>query len=278
VALIGLFACAGPASAQTKKKPTRKRPAPGSGAADPSVNSSRLVLSTWVDDTDTPERGAGFFELSAVRWQAQDAADTDLPAVSFGVGATDQLQLGGSLSMARATYTTGAPTFGLDEALLESKYQILDPDEHEVGIAVSPLVEILGQAVAKDPALHVSRVNYVLPVTFEVSFEHGAVYGTLTYFSRGVASVGLEAERTVSKRVTLAALVTYAYATRLYFENATGPTVRSRTDAAGEIYVALNDAVTLFGNAGRTVSALNLNAATLSATVGVKIEWKPKTR
>jgi hypothetical protein len=236
------------------------------------------VLSTWVDDTDTPERGGGFVELSAVRWQAQDAADTDLPAVAFGLGATDQLQLGASLSMARATYTTGTPTFGLDEALLESKYQIFDPDDHEVGIAVSPALEILGKAVSRDPALRVSRVNYVLPVTFEVSFDHGAVYGTLSYFSRGVASVGLEAERTVSSRVTLAALVTYAYATRLYFQNATGPTIRSRTDAAGEIYVALTDAITLFGNVGRTVSALNLNAAVLNATVGLKVEWKPKTR
>jgi len=275
-ALLLIAALPGASLAQSKK--VRKRPTPGTAAApgsvDPSINSSRRVLSTWLDDANTPDQGGGSVEMGWSRWNTIGGAETDLPWVDFGYGVTDRLQLGASASFAHASYTGGSGTSGLGDAYIQSKYQILDPDYSFLGLAISPLVEILGNAVAKDPALRVSRVNYALPVTLHHAFENGAVYGTVTYFSRGVASAGIEAERTLSDRVTIAGLVAYAYATRVYFQGTSGSVVRSRTDVAGEIYYSLNDAVTVAGNIGRTVSRSNLNAATLSASVSVKIEWK----
>jgi hypothetical protein len=269
------------AAAQTPKKPRKRPPAGATGAAgtfDPSINSSRRLLSSWLDDANTPDKGGGFFEVDAVRWQAANAAETDAPSLDFGYAVTDSLQLGASGSLARASYLGAPHTMSLGDTYLESKYQVRDAEYDVIGIAVSPALEILGSAVARDPALHVSRVNLVLPVTLQHSFDHGAIYGTVAYFSRGVASVGVEAEHEIGNRVTLAGLVTYAYATRAYFTSATSTTARSRTDVAGEIYVSVSDSVTLTGSVGRTASPININAATLAASVGLKVEWNHITK
>jgi hypothetical protein len=269
---------AGPPVTEAKKKnpPAPRKPIGTTTAINPSINASQVLLFAWLDDAYTADARGGSAELSYGRWQATDAVLTDLPAFGFAYGLTSRVQLDLSTSIARATYEgVRFHSAAVGDTYVGTKIQLADPDEHAIGVAVSPTVEILSSAVADDPALDVGRVKWVLPLTVHWAGADNAVYSTVTYFSRGVASVGLEAEHDVSERLTVAGLVTYAYATRLYFVGTPTPR-RSRTDIGAEVYYEFHKGMSLLGSIGRTISTMDVNAALLTASIGLKVEWEPR--
>ena len=97
---------------------------------------------------------------------------TNFPMIGMGLGVTDRLQISASLPFYHASYD-GAVMRGIDDIYLSAKYVLVDPTLtlSEVGVAVSPVVEVLSSG-APD-----GRVHFAVPVNVELRRLPFRVYG-----------------------------------------------------------------------------------------------------
>jgi hypothetical protein len=234
-------------------------------------------LAAWLDDADTLKPQTGFFGISVDRWASPTGGETDLPVFDIAVGLAKGVQVSASVPIYRASYTDGFNASGLGDTYLVAKVRLVNGDENLVGVAVSPLLEILSDAELRDPTLQLSRVNWALPVSIQVSGDQARAYVTTGYFSRGAVFAGGAVELTLSTRLTVGGEINYSYATRVV----TGVDVtglnRSRTDAEGSVFVQASPAVSLYASFGRTISAVDVNGATFIASAGVNFSFSTRS-
>jgi hypothetical protein len=154
----------------------------------------------WLDDTSTGVPGEGQTSIGMGYWRMQGMTQTNLPMLGMNVGVTDRLQVGALLPFYHVSYG-GTVARGIDDIYLNAKYTIVDPTLtlSEVGLAVSPVVEVLSAGATG------GRVHFALPVSVEVRRQPYRVYGSAGYFTRGSVFTGGAIEWTSSSRLTLTA-------------------------------------------------------------------------
>ena len=262
-------------------RPPRNPANPAKGTAGRSQlprGAGSLALPAWLDDAETLDPGGATIELSVGRWTSVDGGETDGPILAVAVGLTDRFQLNATIPYYSASYNDGYKANGLGDTYLSLKAQLLDPREHTIGVSVQPVLEILSESSVSDATLGLSRVNFGFPLTIQVGNDEtrSRAYASAGYFTRNALFVGGAVERDVSSAVTLVAMLTHSYATRIAASSDLAGLSRSRTDASGMIYVSVAPTVTVFGGLGRTVSQLDQNGASLIASVGVRFETKAR--
>ena len=228
----------------------------------------------WLDDVDTLDPGTASLELSVNRWSTSDGGQTDGPVLDLAVGLTSQIQLSVSLPHYSARYTDGYSASGRGDSYLALKVQLLDPSDHRIGVSVEPLVEVLSDAAVSDPTLGLSRVNWGVPITFQIGSDDTKTraYTTAGYFSRHAAFWGGAVEYDASSAVTVIGTAMFSTATKRNASSDLLGLSGSRTDATGMMYVSVTKTVSFFGALGRTISNRDQNGARLIASVGVRVE------
>jgi hypothetical protein len=264
-----------PGPALGKERPPPRPPTSPAGhsrgtARLTSLPVTGIALGSWLDDADTLEPGVANWGLSIGRWSALDGGET-YAALDVGAGILGGVQASASVPYYRASYADGFQASGLGDSYFIAKLRLVDPGKHVVGLAVSPMLEVLSQSALSDTSLGLSRLNWVLPVSVEVNGDETRGYATAGYFSRGAVSAGAALERTVTKWLTLLATVTYSRTTHRIATTDLVGLGRSRTDAAAGLYLKPAASVTVFGSIGRTVSQLDQSGARLNAHGGVSV-------
>jgi hypothetical protein len=246
-------------------------PAVGGGMGSPT---SMAVLASWLDDAETLAPGEAMVGLSLGRSESLDGGETDAPVFDAAVGVSSRVQLSGSLPRYSASYDDGYQASGRGNTYVACKVKVLDPSGHRVGLAVAPVLEVLSEASLSDTTLGLSRVNWALPVSVQVGKGGTRGFATAGYFSRGAIFLAGAVERTVSQRVALTGALSYMHATSPSETSDLAGLARSRLDATGSVFVRLSPSFSIGAAAGRTISSLDQNGATLLASLNASYVFK----
>ena len=179
------------------------------------------------------------------------------------------MQLSGSVPYYHASYDDGYSSSGLGNTYLACKVKLFDATRHRVGLAVSPVLEILSDAALSDATLGLSRVNWALPLSAQWGHGSTRVIGSTGYFSRGALFLAAGVDRAVSTSVTLTGAFSYTYSTHSLEASDLAGLSRARLDLTGAAVVRLSPRLSVSGALGRTVSSLDQNGATLLASASV---------
>lgn len=250
-------------------------PAVGGGTGSPT---STIVLAAWLDDAETLAPGEAMVGLSFGRSESLDGGETDAPVFGAAIGVSSRVQLSGSLPHYWASYDDGYEASGRGNTYLACKVKVVDPSRHRVGLAVGPVLEILGDASLSDTTLGLSRVNWALPVSAQVGKGRLRGFATAGYFSRGAVFLAGALERAVSTRVSVTGALSYMHATGPSEASDLAGLARSRLDLTGSVFVRLSPSLSVAGAAGRTISSLDQNGATLLASASISYGFKLSRR
>jgi hypothetical protein len=193
---------------------------------------------------------------------------TNFPMIGMGVGLTDRLQVSASLPFYHASYD-GMVARGIDDIYLSAKYVLVDPTLtlSEVGVAVSPVVEVLS-----DEALD-GRLHFAVPVNVEVRRLPFRVYGSAGYFTRGSVFAGGALEWTSPSRVTFTGALTQSYSTRSdAVLDALGIGAR-RADVTGSVAVPIGQVAAGYVSVGRSLTSLEEGGTSLSLAGGMAFRF-----
>jgi hypothetical protein len=196
---------------------------------------------------------------------------TNVPMLSGAIGVTDRMHVSASVPF----YRIAAPTFsahGLDDVYLSAKYMLLDPTLtlSEVGLAISPVVEILS-ADATD-----GRVHFALPVSLELRRMPFRVYGSAGYFTRGALFGGGAVEWTSGNGISVTGAIMQSYSTKTTTVNGTVQE-RSHADVSMGLAAPVAGALSVYGSVGRSLTSVESGGASLALTGGISFRFTAST-
>lgn len=178
-----------------------------------------------------------------------------------------------SVSDARSSYE-GTLITGLGDSYFGSKFLIVAEGKRRPGVAVEPMVEVLGPSSLAFSALAPDRVNYVLPVAFQKSFDQARVYGMAGYVTRGIAFTSLAFELNRWSRVTPMVVVSGSRVTREVDLLSELGLNRSQVDALGGASVELRRGLSVFAMAGRSFGRKDVNSVSYQLTGGLNVTFR----
>ena len=146
---------------------------------------------------------------------------------------------------------------------------VLDPTLtlSEVGLAISPLVEVLS-ADAGD-----GRVHFALPVSVELRRAPFRVYGSGGYFTRGAVFGGGALEWTSATGVSLTGAIMQSYSVKTP-DGIPADLARSHADVSVGVAAPVAGSVSDYGSAGRSLTSVESGGASLALTGGVSFRFK----
>ncbi len=127
--------------------------------------------------------------VSAARWSGTDLAETDFPVLNAAVGLTPRVQIGVSVPRVIGSSDSAGPVGGFGTSYLSGKIALLSGSSG-VKVAVSPMIEILGEGAVQALPAGESRMQFGLPVSLEVSQGAARVFASTGFFSRGAWFAG----------------------------------------------------------------------------------------
>jgi hypothetical protein len=220
----------------------------------------------WLDDASAPTPGTGAFSIGIGHWRMAGMTQTNMPMLGGSFGLTDRLQVSASVPFYRATASTGSAR-GMDDVYLGTKYTLIDPTltVSEFGLAISPVIEVLS-AGAID-----GRVHFALPVSVELRRLPIRVYGSAGYFTRGSVFGGTTLEWTSAGGLTLTGSLVRSYSVKTPIDTASE---RQRTDFTVGAARPLGQRVSVFGNAGRSLTSVDAGGTSLALTGGFALRFR----
>ena len=235
-------------------------PLPGSG------QSSR-TFGVWLDDASVAVPGGGWATLSTGYYRTDLFHEFDFPVADAGLGITKGVQGGFSVPVYSVNPVGGTTAHGVGDIYLHGKVQLRDPvsSVDGMGYAIVPIVQI-----TRTPLPGTSKVNWALPVSFEMRRAGWRWYASGGYFSRGSLFGSAAVEFSLTKRLSLNAMFSDSFATKVApSEPATLP--RSRADVGTGASYAIRPYLIAFGSIGRTISAHESTSTNLAITGGVSL-------
>ncbi|MEO6349563.1 MAG: hypothetical protein ABIP53_02840 [Candidatus Limnocylindrales bacterium] len=181
------------------------------------------------------------------------------------------MQLGVSVPFYHARYNDGFTSSGRGDVYLSSKVRIASADDHRVGLAVLPLIEVLSDASLSDTTLGLKRVNWAIPVTVEAGTDSTQAFLTTGYFSRGAIFAGVGLTHALNERLSVLGSFNISHSTKGLSATDLAGLSRSRADASAGVSIVLSPRVGFFASLGRTVSKLDQNGAKLIASAALSV-------
>jgi len=272
LAALLLVSLATPAAAQGKgrglgkgKNPPADVPAiPGAGVRQ---------FGVWLDDATVSPKGRGWATFGVGYWRAPFGHQWDVPSLDAGIGVSRRVQVAVTVPLSHVTYTEGSSARGLGDAYLAVKVGLLDPEAkgRSFGVAVAPVVELLGSGSVQEGA---TRVFWALPVIVERRFQGFRAYGTLGYFSRGAVFLSGAVEVPINAKVTATGTLSHSRSLENDPLSDAELLARSRWDVSGGAVYFFTPKLTLYGSLGRTISRLDANASSLAVSAGVSLGFQ----
>jgi hypothetical protein len=170
----------------------------------------------------------------------------EAPIVDVSTGVRPRMSLGLSMPVCHDQDPTGGSSSGLGAISLFAKFRLVGPDDHRVGVAFSPLIQIDTQSGATD------RVGATLPISIETRLGRTRAYGSTGVSTRGAVFGSGALEIAVADRTTVTGTLAHSYAMV-----ATGVPIGDsphRTDVSVAVGVRVSAAAAFFTAVGHAYS------------------------
>lgn len=256
---------------QTTTPPPASAATPTDGAAQGSLPAFRQ-FGSWLDDATAAARGTGWTGIGIGYWRIPGGSQIDAPILDVAYGLADRVQLSATVPFYRASYL-GATARGLDDVYLSGKVVAVDPTAGgSVGLAISPLVEILSNG-----SLDGGRVHWALPVSVELRADTIRLYGSGGYFSRGAIFAGGAIEWTSSAGTLLTGALTQSLSINEVAGDLAGGS-RQRVDATIAIAHLLTEATAAYMTVGRSLTSVADGGTSLALSGGLSFRFARHAR
>ena len=237
-----------------------------SPSAGPASGASPMA---WLDDASVLPAGAMSLVVAAAHWSGSDFAETDVPIVSAAIGLAPRVQIGAIVPRVVGSADGTGPVGGVGTSYVSAKIALLTGGSG-VKLAVSPMLQILGDGAVQGLSGHDSRVQFGLPVSVEVSQGIARVFASTGFFSHGAWFAGGGVGVQAAPRVGVAASFTRSWGGA----DASG-TTRDRCDLTGSVSYLIAPRVAVYGSLGRTIATTDENGAGTTVSGGVAFLLAP---
>jgi hypothetical protein len=276
MACVAALAIAVPVRAQGKSggkghqsSPPSSSPLPIAVVGTPSGTSPM----SWLDDASLLLPGSMSLTVSAVRWSGTDLSETDFPVVNAAVGLTPRFQIGVSVPRVVGSADGTGPAGGFGTSYFSGKIALLTGGSSGLKVAVSPMIEILGEGAVQAIPAGESRMQVGLPISLEIAQGNARVFASTGVFSRGAwfagGGVGVQAMPRVGASVSF---------TRAWGGADASGVVRDRRELSGGVAYSVSSRVAVYGSLGRTVATTDNNGAGTTVGAGVSFLLAPSPR
>ena len=259
---------------QLKKPASSNTPAEAPDVAVVPTDSPRVrSFGMWLDDATLAAARSVWLTTGVTRWSSPVASGTELPSVNAAVGLTPRMQASFSVSHSRA-WLSGLGdevTSGVGNTYAGVKLLLVDRTYHDIGISAAPTLEILSTGSTADGS---SRVNMILPVSFELGRGATRAYGSAGYFTRGATFASVAIERHLSPVVAVTGAIMQSWSTADADDAAVYGLSRRRTDIAGGVTAFVSPRVGVYASIGRTISAMDFDSARYVFATGVAVGFQ----
>ena len=227
----------------------------------PSIGLAAAALpAVWLDDASLLTPGTAAFTVGVNRWAGADLNEVDFPVVSAAIGLAPRFQIGASVPRVVGSADGTGPVGGIGTSYISGKVALLTGADG-VKLAVSPVLQILGNGAVQTLAPQQSRTQVGLPVSLEVSQGPTHVFASAGVFSGGAWFAGGGTAIQATARLGLSFSVTRAWAN----DPTTGIT-GDRREVSGGVSYFVRPQIALYGSLGQTIATTDANGA--GTTVG----------
>ena len=242
-----------------KSSPPSSSPLP-SPATSPVASASPLA---WLDDASLLAPGSISVTISTARWSGMDLSEVNFPVVEASVGLAPRFQVGASVPHIVGSADGTGPVGGVGTSYITSKIALLTGTSG-VKLAVSPMIEVLGEGAVQALAPGEGRTQFGVPVSLEVGQGPARVFASTGFFSRGVwfagGGVGVQATPRVGVSLSF---------TRSWTNDGTTGVSRDRREFSGGVSYFVRPQIGVYGALGRTIATTDDNGAGTTISAGV---------
>ena len=269
LALAIALPCHAQGNSQNKGK--KSRPPSGStlpsSATGPAAGASPLA---WLDDASLLAPGMMSLTFSAMRWTGADLSEVDFPIVDVSVGIAPRVQLGVNVPRIVGSADGTGPVGGIGTSYVSSKIALLTGADG-IKLAVSPMVEILGEGAVQALAPGEGRTQFGLPISMEIGHGPARVFASTGFFTRGAwfagGGVGLQATPKTGVSVSF---------TRSWAKTDIVGVSRDRREVSGGLSYFMKPQLAVYGALGRTVATTDENGAGTTISGGLTLLLSPR--
>ena len=231
-------------------------PNPGTGTA---TAASPLA---WLDDATLLPAGVVSLSISAMRWSGTDLSQVDFPIVDVAMGLTPRFQLGATVPHIVGN-ADGSVVGGVGTSYIRSKIAILT-GESGVKLAVSPLIEVLGEGAVQALPTDQGRTQFGVPISLEIAQGSARVFASTGFFTRGAWFVGggVGVQPTPTFGLSLGF-------TRSWADTDVTGVLRDRRELTGSASYFISSGLGVYGALGRTIATTDANGAGTTLSGGV---------
>ena len=276
--VITALAVALPAAAQGKSgsapgKNKTKKSTPPSSSPLPALSSGASGASplSWLDDASLLAPGSAALTISVSRWSGADLSELDAPIVDAALGVTKRFQLGATIPSVVGSADGTGPVGGLGTSYFSGKIALLD--DSDVKLAVSPLLEVLGEGAVQSLAPGESRYRVGLPVSIEVARGTVRAFAATGFFTGGVWFAGGGAGFQLTPQ--MGASMSF---TRSSAKTDLEGVHRDRSEISGGVSYFVKPQIAVYGSVGHTIATTDENGAGMSVATGVTFLLAPSQR
>jgi hypothetical protein len=196
-------------------------------------------------------------------------SEVNFPIVQAAVGLAPRFQLGATVPRIVGSADGTGPVGGIGTSYISSKIAVLT-GASGVKLALSPVIEVLGEGAVQALAPGERRTQFGLPVSMEVGQGPVRVFASTGFFSRGVWFAGGGPGVQVSPRIAMSLSFSSAWA-----NDALSGLSRDRRDLSGGASYVVRPQMAVFGSLGRTIATSDANGAGTTVSGGVAFMFGP---
>jgi hypothetical protein len=221
----------------------------------------------FYDDADLTNPGMLGVSLYFSRGKVPAGGDTSFPSAYLSLGLHERVTVSASASYVRSTFER-TQVNGLGDAYVGAKFLLMPEGKRRPALALKPMIEVLGEPSIADNLLAPDRLNYVLPLVFQKSFDYFRLYSMAGYATRGIIFDSFVFEWNGWSRVIPLVIVSGSRLTREQALISEFGLNRSRADVTGGVAVTVRPGLAVFVNAGRSIGRIDLNSSRYQVTFG----------
>lgn len=249
-------------------------PAVAQAPASPGSEGQVAVLAFFLDSIHTQPMTTGQLGITASRRRSPDGTEWMIPALHLVYGVTERLDFSFSVPYSRGTYGESFRVHGLGDRYISAKLRLRDATDGQLGVAVEPTLEVLGEGSLAAGANGPGKHNLALPVILQRTLGPFNVFGETGYISRGAVFAGLGVDTALAPRLGVGVNLLWSWATGDSPLNQQYGLLRSRTDVLVGAYYVASPRWTVLVSGGRTVSALDPNGTRNIVNVGLNYTFQ----
>ena len=231
------------------------------------------TLAFFLETTDTLEPHTVWIGTGLTYRRSPDGRERDIPTLFLSYGVHRRVEIDFSIPYFFSEYDPKFQMNGIGDRFLSAKIQLLNPDNHWIGLAFDPTLEILGKSSLAAGPLGPQKYNFALPLILQKNFSRFNLYAEGGYITRGAKFYGFGGDGAIYKRLGLAANLLYSRATRFNELSLQYGLLQSRWDAILGLYYVFNPRVSVFTSAGRTISAMDVNGTQYIINAGINVNF-----